>query len=193
MIDNKQEISPETSEITEDIAPELSRVIKVDALKGDHFELEITANEEERLALATRFDLIDLKFLTASLVFTFPPTKSDIHVKANFKAAVIQRCGVTLEPVPADIEGEFWCDYSQEFSTEDVEIIEFDEQTEDPPEAIVDGEFDVGIMLTEQFGLELDPFPRAPEADFDAIRKATNGKLDDPDSNNPFAVLKKLK
>jgi len=193
MTDPEKQFSTESIDKIAEPAPELSRVISLEQLKGNHFELEIEANEAECQALAKRFDLIELKNFTAHLIFTMTPSKSPIFVKGNFEASVIQACVVTLEPVPSEIKGEYRCEYSQEITLEDVEIIEFSEEAEDPPEAIIDGVFDVGIMLTEEFGLALDPFPRAPGADFDEVRKATNGKLEEPDSNNPFAVLKKLK
>ncbi len=193
MTDPEKQFSTESIDKIAEPAPELSRVISLEQLKGNHFELEIEANEAECQALAKRFDLIELKNFTAHLIFTMTPSNSPIFVKGNFEASVIQACVVTLEPVPSEIKGEYRCEYSQEITLEDVEIIEFSEEAEDPPEAIIDGVFDVGIMLTEEFGLALDPFPRAPGADFDEVRKATNGKLEEPDSNNPFAVLKKLK
>ena len=193
MNDNDFDIPDEEQEYAPELPPELSRLMSVDRIKGDYFELTIEANDDECLALAKRFDLIELKNFTANLVFTPPRSKSPIHLKATFEASVVQRCVVTLEPVPSDLTGAFECDYAQEIEAEELEIIEFDAMTEDPPELIVNGEFDVGIMLTEQFGLELNPFPRAPGASFDEVRDATNGKLEDKDSHNPFAVLKNLK
>ena len=76
---------------------------------------------------------------------------------------------------------------------EDTETIDFDLMTEDPPELIVDGQFDAGIILTEQLGLELDPFPRSPGARFDNLRDINSANRPDRYSNNPFAILKKLK
>jgi uncharacterized metal-binding protein YceD (DUF177 family) len=184
--DDEQEYAPE-------LPPELSRLMVVDRIKGDYFDLTIEATNEELRDLAKRFDLVELKYLTAILVLTPTRSKPTFHLKATFEASVVQRCVVTLEPVPSDLKGAFECDYAQEIEAEDIDVVEFDEMTEDPPEPIVNGEFDLGIMLTEQFGLELNPFPRATGADFDEVRDATNGKLEDKDSNNPFAVLKNLK
>ncbi|MDP7426292.1 MAG: DUF177 domain-containing protein, partial [Rhodospirillales bacterium] len=71
--------------------------------------------------------------------------------------------------------------------------IKFDSAAEDPPEPIINGAFDAGIMLTEQFGLELEPFPRSANADFNELKLAAGDKLETAESDNPFAVLKKLK
>jgi uncharacterized metal-binding protein YceD (DUF177 family) len=193
MNDNDFDIPDGEQEYAPELPPELTRPMLVDRIKGDYFELAIEANDEERQALAGRFDLIELKYLTANLILTPTRSKSTIHLKATFEASVVQRCVVTLESVPSDLKGVFECDYAPELEAEDLDVVEFDEMTADPPEPIINGEVDLGIMLTEQFGLELDPFPRAPGADFDEVRDATNGKLEDKDSNNPFAVLKNLK
>ncbi len=173
--------------------PEISRVIKIDDIKANHLELDIEATENECQALAKRFDLIELGKFSAHLICTSSPKHTEVQVKASFTANVIQRCVVTLEPVPAEVTGSYRCDYSVDILPEDIEIIEFDSATDDPPEAIIDGAFDAGIMLTEQFGLELEPFPRSPKADFDALKMAAGDKLDTAESNNPFAVLKKVK
>jgi len=173
--------------------PEISRIIKIDEIKGNQLVLDIDASAGERQALAKRFDLIELEKFSAHLVCMVDANNTDAHIEANFNADVVQRCVVTLEPVPAAVSGSYRCDYSVEVKPEDLEIIEFDAATDDPPEPIIDGTFDAGIMLTEQFGLELEPFPRSPSADFDELKLAAGDKLDTAESNNPFAVLKKLK
>ncbi len=188
--ENERDISTESGP---EITPEISRQIKIDEIKGDHLDLVIEASDRERQALAKRFDLIELEYFTAHLSFTISVNKAEVYLKASFSAQVTQRCVVTLEPVPGAITGAYNCVYSADVAPEDIEIIDFDSATEDPPESIVDGMFDVGAMLTEQFGLELEPFPRSPNADFEELKQAAGDKLDSGESNNPFAVLKKLK
>ena len=61
------------------------------------------------------------------------------------------------------------------------------------PEPIVDGSFDIGIILTEQFGLELNPFPRNPEINSDTLSNLITSKKYKQTRNNPFFILKKLK
>jgi len=114
--------------------------------------------------------LIEVKSLKACLKFAFSSSQSRVHVEGNFVANIIQQCVVTLKPVPRDVQGIFSCKYSETPIIEDTETIDFDLMTEDPPEPIVDGQFDAGIILTEQLGLELDPFPRSPGARFDNLR-----------------------
>ena len=69
----------------------------------------------------------------------------------------------------------------------------FDVTAEDPPEPIVDGSFDIGIILTEQFGLELNPFPRKPEINSDTLSNLITIEKHKQTRNNPFLILKKLK
>lgn len=81
--DNDEEFAPI-------VPPELSRVLHVDQLKSGHFVLEVEASEEERQGLAKRYDLIEVKNLTATLAFKPAASKSMIHVSANFAANVVQ-------------------------------------------------------------------------------------------------------
>ena len=176
-----------------ELEPELSCLILISEIRGDFFKKEIKATHEQCLKLAKRFDLIEVKSLKACLKFSFSSSQSRVHVEGNFVANVIQQCVVTLKPVPRDVQGIFSCKYSETPTIEDTETIDFDLMTEDPPEPIVDGQFDAGIILTEQLGLELDPFPRSPEARFDNLRYINSANRPDRYSSNPFAILKKLK
>jgi len=172
--------------------PELSRPIKLEEIKDDFPEFTIEASEFECIALAKRFDLIELQNFKAIIIFLNAFSNSTIHISVTFEATFVQRCVVTLDPVPGCVKGAYKCCYSEDFQKDDLEIIEFDQASEDPPEPIIEGEFDAGIVLTEHLGLELNPFPQAPGADFSEVRKATKGKLEDVVSNNPFAVLRNL-
>ncbi|MDP7625918.1 MAG: ubiquinol-cytochrome C chaperone family protein, partial [Rhodospirillales bacterium] len=152
--------------------PEISRIVKIDEIKSNHLDLDIGATVDERQALAERFDLIELKNFSAHLLCTISPKNTGVHIDASFSANVIQRCVVTLEPVLVVVTGSYQCDYSVEIEPGDVEIIKFDSAAEDPPEPIIDGAFDAGIILTEQFGLELETFPRSSNADFNELKLA---------------------
>ena len=57
----------------------------------------------------------------------------------------------------------------------------------DPPEAIVGGVIDLGRTATDALFLGIDPYPRKPDAVFDARDHAPDPK------DHPFAALKALK
>jgi hypothetical protein len=64
---------------------------------------------------------------------------------------------------------------------------ESDREIPDPPEPIVDGTIDLGRLATDALFLGVDPYPRKPDAVFEAPPAP-----DDPE-DHPFAALKALK
>ncbi len=172
---------------------EFSRLIRVEELSDESLEKDISPNETERKALADRFDLLSLDALSAHLELSGSGEKGDILLSASFSADVTQRCVVTLKPVKNHVEGHFSCHFTERFQESDEDILEIDVDAEDPPEPILNGEFDVGEIVIEHFGLELDPFPRQLGIDFEAIKKDIKAINGQDDADNPFAVLKKLK
>jgi uncharacterized metal-binding protein YceD (DUF177 family) len=173
---------------------ELSRTITAQEIKDSPpCELLITATDEERRAISTRFKLIEIIDLKAKLDFAYMSFKSVIKVSGIFDARVLQTCVVSLEPFAMNIKGMFKVEYSEKIDENEVQVIDFELSDEDPYEPIIDGKFDVGIILTEEFGLELDPFPRTPGIKIDEVIKQYGGKSLNKKENNPFAVLKKLK
>ncbi len=87
-----------------DIAPEFSRTLVVEKIPPGGLEQKLTAKEDERKALAERFDLLELPMLQAQLTVKPAKNKSGITVTGNLTADVVQQCGVTLEPLPSHIE-----------------------------------------------------------------------------------------
>ena len=172
------------------LVPELSRPITVTELEGNCLTRQIIANDEECTKLAKRFDLIELKSFSANVKISSLIYEPIVFVEGKLNARVIQQCVVTLEPVANNISCVLSCKYSEMQKIMDAESVDFDVMTEDPPELIVDGQFDIGILLTEYFGLELDPFPRSLGAIYDKTDDMVNMALG---SSNPFDVLKKLK
>jgi hypothetical protein len=66
-----------------------------------------------------------------------------------------------------------------------VDELELDPDADDPPDVLDGEDIDLGGYVVEHLSLELDPFPRAPGAEFIAPK-------DDTDLS-PFAVLRLLK
>jgi uncharacterized metal-binding protein YceD (DUF177 family) len=182
--------------ITENVVelkPELSVLITISQIQNIFFKTDIKATKEQRIKLAKRFGLIELKFFNASLKATLLATEPIVLVEGSFEAKVIQQCVVTLDPVQGEVKGIFSCKYSGSPEIENTGPIDFDLMTEEPPELIIDGQFDVGIILTEQFGLELNSFPRSLGVSFDAPLNTISANKFEKQGSNPFDVLKKLK
>ena len=176
--------------------PEFSRILDVDELTGKAHKETIEATEEERKALAERFELVDI-----------PAFKADVSVKkqgggqlytvtGHITADVVQTCVVSLEPVPAHIDEEFEAFFTDPGSIQTIaNDIEIDaEDDEGMPEPVVDGKLDIGELSAQYLSLALEPYPHAPGTQIP--EDGTVWKEDDGDDDgnggkpNPFAVLK---
>jgi uncharacterized metal-binding protein YceD (DUF177 family) len=169
---------------------EFSRFVEADSVGTHRMERRISANPEERAALAKRFDLIGIDRLEA--VFSLKRAGGGvIHVSGELEAAVTQSCVVTLAPVPAKIAEAFSADFADEDRrrTEDPDL---DFAADDPPEPIRNGHLDLGELAAEQLALALDPYPRAPGAAIPAEFSPDEDAEPEPDRPvNPFSILKK--
>jgi hypothetical protein len=99
------------------------------------------------------------------------------------RASLAQTCGITLEPLPVEIDAAFVVNLAEAVEPESDEIIiTLDDES---PDLIEDGQVDLGQYAVEQLALRLDPFPRKPGAEF--------VQPPEPAEISPFAVLKQLR
>ncbi|WP_052401717.1 YceD family protein [Muricoccus aerilatus] len=126
--------------------------------EGRHERLEATP--EERAALVGRLGLLGLDSLTAEIDLQ-PAPGGAIRGRGTLRAAVVQECVVTLEPVPQTVEAPL-----------DWRLLppgeEPSDELDDGPDEIeveADGSYDLGEALVQDLSLSLDPYPRAPGAE----------------------------
>jgi uncharacterized metal-binding protein YceD (DUF177 family) len=170
---------------------EFSRFVEADSVGTHRMERRISANPEERAALAKRFELIGIGRLEA--VFTLKRAGGGvIHVQGEIQAEVTQACVVTLAPVPAKIAETFSADFADADDRRRPAETDLDFEADDPPEPIRNGHIDLGELAAEHLSLALNPYPRAPGAAIPAEFSP------DPDADeraehpiNPFSILKK--
>jgi uncharacterized metal-binding protein YceD (DUF177 family) len=168
---------------------EFSRFVEADNVGTHRMERRISANPQERAALATRFDLIGIDRLEA--VFSLKRAGGVIHVSGELEAEVTQACVVTLAPVPAKISEAFSANFSDEDRRRPADP-DLDFEAEDPPEPIQNGHIDLGELAAEQLALALDPYPRAPGAAIPAqFSPEEDAEEDSARPVNPFSILKK--
>ena len=177
----------------ESCAPELSYSINIEQIQGEYCIKKIIASKEQSQKLAERFGLIKIEKFIATLNITRLSADRLVIVEADFLANIIQQCVITLDPIMAEIKGSYVCKYSDSSMQGYSETIDFDVMSEDPPEPIVDGQFDAGIILTEQLGLELDPFPRSHGKSIGQFSDFMSDKPVEHSSDSPFAILKNFK
>ncbi len=170
------------------IAPEFSRLVPLDRIGAGASAHEIAANEAECAALATRFDLIAIERLTATL--TLKRDGDVVDASGRLSAAVIQPCIASGEPVPATIDTDLAIRFAPE-SDDPAEEVELDAHALDTVD-YRGGAIDLGEAAAETLALALDPFPRSPHAD-EALKAAGVISEDETKAaSSPFAALKGL-
>jgi uncharacterized metal-binding protein YceD (DUF177 family) len=169
---------------------EFSRFVEADSVGTHRMERRISANPEERAALARRFELIAVDRLEA--VFSLKRAGGGvIHVSGELEAEVTQSCVVTLAPVPAKIAESFSTDFADEDRRKPADT-DLDFEADDPPEPIRNGHIDLGELAAEQLALALDPYPRAPGAAIPEEFSPDEDAGEEPVRPvNPFSILKK--
>ena len=160
--------------------PEFSRLVPVVRLGTEPFCQEITASEEERIALARRFDLLALDRLESS-VELLRQAHGTILLRAAFDADFVQSCVVTLDPVPGTVSERFSLRYGPP-EAEDSAAAAGDDVAFEPLNTDV---IDIGEAVAQEFSLALPPFPRSPDAIIEAEEPL-------PGNDSPFSALSRL-
>jgi uncharacterized metal-binding protein YceD (DUF177 family) len=146
----------------------------------------LDADAATRARIARALDLQALDQLEAEVTVT--PEVEGFEVQGDLHATLTQTCGITLEPLPAEIRTRFTvrCRESDEAETaEPMHEVEITLEDDDPPDTIENGTIDLGAYVVEYLALELDPFPRKPGAVFEPPAAEAEP--------SPFAVLAGLK
>jgi hypothetical protein len=147
----------------------------------------IVADEALRGRIARELGLDRLDRLEADV--TVSPWMDGAEIRAHWAADIEQTCGVTLEPLPSGLGGEFVVHVVPAGSphapepTEEEQVL--DPDAEDPPDVLDGEEIDVGAYLVEHLALQIDPFPRKPGAVFEPP--------DEPGPPSPFEALRNFK
>lgn len=167
--------------------PEFSRPVALDTLGDAPRTIAVTAEAEERTALARRFGLLSIDLLAAEAKLI----RAGDVVKATGRltASVVQSCVATAAPVPAAIDEPFEIVFRPEPAgvqpDEEIELAEGEMDTV----FYAGGAIDLGEAVAETLALSLDPYPRAPGAE-DALKAA--GVKSEAEAG-PFGALAALR
>jgi len=141
----------------------------------------------ERAKVAHDLGLESLPKLIAEL--TVRPWLDGAAITGRFEAVVEQLCSVTLEPFEQPVSGEIAVQVvphnSPNAQPAEGHEAEYDPEQPDPPDVLPGEAIDLAGYVVEHLALEIDPFPRKPDAEFEFAPP--------PAEESPFAVLKKLK
>lgn len=174
------------------ITIEFSRPIRADRLGVAGKTIAIEATVDECLALAERFGILAVDRLVASVQLDSRRGGSLVLVKGHFDADVVQACVLSLVPVPAHVTGDFSLAYSSDDSDDEMDVL-IDVSMPDPPDPMPDGVIDIGEAVAEQLALSLDPFPKAPGAQFDGFSDQEPEPEPEPGKGRMFDALAALK
>ena len=174
------------------LEPEFSRITQLNGIPEEGVTLNVEATADEREALARRFDVVAIERLTAEVALHPKQGRTRWQLDGRILAEVVQSCVVTLDPVPVNSEFGFKRVYAMspdgaaraEGQHERDEVLTLDQ--EDAPEPLLGDAIDVGEAIAEEFGLALDPFPRAAGVMFGGY---SVGPGDERDTVNAFAAL----
>ena len=159
--------------------------IRLDEVPEEGRSFALTADAVVRAGVASVGGLDDLPRLQAQ--FLVRRQGRGLRVQGSVDASVVQSCVVTLEPIMNEMHEEIDVSFQPgpiENLTHKQDGTAFDET--DTPEPLVGDSVDLGALAVEFLLLGLDPYPRKPDAVFEA--PATPEPED-----KPFAALAVLK
>ena len=160
------------------IALPFSEIVRLNEIGGG-LHRRLQPDDAARARIARTLDLASLDAFEAEL--SLAPAREGWRLSGRVVASAVQTCGITLEPLPVEIDQRFAVDLVE--ADEPVATDEIDVAVDDnAPDLIEDGRIDLGQYAVEQLALALDPFPRKPGAEF--------VQPEEPAEISPFAVLK---
>jgi uncharacterized metal-binding protein YceD (DUF177 family) len=162
--------------------------------------VELSADPEERRALARRFGLLELRSLRVTGRLERGDDSRELRFQGWLEADAVQACVATLEPVPALIRqpverryrrAEPGAGQGTAGPTHHVWVLDEDEVEVD----VVTGRtIDLGEAMAEELALALDPYPRAADAD-DLVLRDLGPNISvgaEQPAESPFAALRQL-
>lgn len=142
-------------------APEFSRIHRLDQIGAGENRVSVTADGEERAALAKRFGFAAIDSLVAD--YAILRDTSGVVARGRLSAQVTQNCSVTGDPLPIAVKEAFAIRFLPE---PDAEVPDEVELSEDECDIVfyTGSAIDLGEAAAETLLLSLDPFPRGPGA-----------------------------
>jgi uncharacterized metal-binding protein YceD (DUF177 family) len=167
--------------VQRNIKLEFSRPLLVDRVprKGSH---EVFAAEpKECEALAKRFNLPALHSLKAHLI-AMPWRGGGLKVTGTIDAELDQVSVISLETFTSTTK----CEVERYFLPPKILV----DAVEDDADPIENGEIDLGELVAETLGLELDPYPRKSGEAYEKSEIDSDAEVEKPLS--PFAKMLKI-
>lgn len=163
------------------------------------FSATRSATADERRALAAELEILEVTSLDVSYRITSGGRRRDgtsrapeLRLTGTLIATVVQACVATLEPVAARIEEPMSIELRAAAEIDPAAPVDpLEEADLEPLDA--DGAVPLGRIVYEVLAAALDPFPRAPGAEFNWTDPADRGDTGTAGRPSPFAALAQLK
>lgn len=176
-----------------DFQIEFSIPFKVDELGPNPKKIHFDASEKERADLSLRFGLVSMSYLKGTVELKRLSGKK-IELKAAASTKIVQTCVVSLKPITSKLDVSFRRVYgSPQVNQNHSEEVVLDLEQADDLDPIIGGIIEIGEAISEELGLEIDPFPRADGIEFDEFGVGPELTQDEVKVKNPFAALADLK
>lgn len=182
-------------------SPEWSVMIRAEDVPPKGKTLEISPDAKEKAALAALMDIVSLDELNADLSIT-RESAHILYVQGSFKGKITQSCVITLEPVVSEISDEFEAWYADETRAVNFKRAQHEAQSKkellevpmleesDDPEPMLNGEIDIGDLVTQYLSLALPSYPCKEGALAEVGSKLAADIEKNQMKLNPFAALK---
>jgi hypothetical protein len=168
--------------------PIFTAIVRIDRMPAAGREVAVVLDEVTRAALADSLKLSAIESFDAKVTVT--PLRGGIRALGRLQARIVQPSVVTFEPVSQSIDEPidrvFLPEGQGHRQTPGAEIY-VDLEDEDFPDHIDGPEVDLSALMVEVLALAIDPYPRLPDENLDALGLDT-GATD----SGPFAALAKL-
>lgn len=174
---------------------EFSRIVAVRKIPANGLTMTVEATPEECAALTKRLGILSCEALAAEVRLTSVDSGRRVKGKGRMTGRAIQACVVTLAPVVQDIDEPLDLLFlDEELFAEAAGMVELDvdPEEEEVPDPIVNGTFDLGAVVAENFALALDPYPRSEGADYAPAAEDEDEPESEAKPVNPFAILRVL-
>tara|TARA_R110000824_G_scaffold3839_12_gene18415 strand:+ start:16980 stop:17504 length:525 start_codon:yes stop_codon:yes gene_type:complete len=168
-------------------APEFSHIVKLSEIGSKPKTGTLLAREDERKALAQRFDLPEISSLKAS--YKLLGSERGIAFTGQIESDLHQSCAITGDAISVEVRDTFDILFIPKADPSELEEeIELTEEECDLVEYEL-AQLDLGEAIAQTLYLSLDPFPRGPDADAVARKKGLKSEAE----AGPFGALAALK
>ncbi|MBV1900820.1 MAG: DUF177 domain-containing protein [Kordiimonadaceae bacterium] len=155
----------------------------------------LKATEAQRAGLVTRFGLVTLDELAATVKLYARNQGQGLMVEGAVKAVLTQRCSATLKDVPETVDAPFTLWLVDPETANRMDQDESFMEADGPEYDALEGDVvDLGEIVAQTVAISMNPYPRAEGAALN-VEKNKDISVNEPEleRKNPFAVLGALK